>query len=70
MNMEYYHNYKVVKVRDENGNEREIEYTDNIKDILTCENVIEQAGVELSKIQKNQKAEIKTKKNSQRIYSH
>ena len=52
MNMEYYHNYKIVKVRDENGNEREIEYTDNIKDILTCENVIEQAGVELSKIQK------------------
>ena len=52
MNMEYYHNYKVVKVIDENGNEREIEYTDNIKDILTCENVIEQAGVELSKIQK------------------
>ena len=38
--------------RDENGNEREIEYTDNIKDILTCENVIEQAGVELCKIQK------------------
>ena len=52
MNMEYYHNYKIVKVRDENGNEREIEYTDNIKDILTCENVIEQAGIELSKIQK------------------
>ncbi len=52
MNMEYYHNYKIVKVRDENGNEREIEYTDNIKDILTCENVIEQAGVGLSKIQK------------------
>ena len=52
MNMEYYHNYKIVKVRDENGNEREIEYTDNIKDILTCENVIEQAGVELCKIQK------------------
>ena len=52
MNMEYYHNYKIVKVRDENGNEREIEYTDNIKDILTCENVIEQAGVGLSEIQK------------------
>ena len=52
MNMEYYHNYKIVKVIDENGNEREIEYTDNIKDILTCENVIEQAGIELSKIQK------------------
>ena len=52
MNMEYYHNYKIVKVRDENGNEREIEYTDNIKDILTCENVIEQAGIEVSKIQK------------------
>ncbi len=48
MNMEYYHNYKIVKVRDENGNEREIEYTDNIEDILTCENVIEQAGIELS----------------------
>ncbi len=52
MNIEYYHNYKIVKVRDENGNEREIEYTDNIKDILTCENVIEQAGIEVSKIQK------------------
>ena len=52
MNMEYYHNYKIVKVRDENGNEREIEYTDNIEDILTCENVIEQAEIELSKIQK------------------
>ena len=50
--MEYYHNYKIVKVRDENGNEREIEYTDNIEDILTCENVIEQAEIELSKIQK------------------
>ena len=48
MNMEYYHNYKIVIVRDENGNEREIEYTDNIEDILTCENVIEQAGIELS----------------------
>ena len=50
MNMEYYHNYKIVKVIDENGNEREIDYTDNIKDILTCENAIEQVNKEISEL--------------------
>ena len=33
MNQEFYHNYDIAKVVDELGNEKTVDYSDNLKDI-------------------------------------
>ena len=41
MNNVYTHNYKEVEVMDDKGNIRKVDYSDNIGEILECENAIE-----------------------------
>ena len=52
MNYEFYHNYEIVKVVDELGCERTVDYNDNIYEILSIENVIELVEGEIIKLQK------------------